>query len=232
MEAKKTFAADLENKKVFFFSISLAVTLSLVVTAFEWKTPERREIELVNVSSGQVETTIEVPPTEIPPPPPPKVLESPEIIEVPNDEEIKEEISIKFDVEMTQATRISEYTIFDAPVEIEPEVDENEIFVVVEQSASPKGGVTAFYKDISERIIYPASARRMNIEGKVFVEFVVNKDGTITDVKVVKGIGAGCDEEAIRVVSESPAWNPAKQRGRAVKQRMVLPITFKLKRND
>lgn len=231
MEVKKTLKADLENKKVFFFSLSLAITMSLVVVAFEWKSPERSEIELVSAGIDQAEAIIEVPPTEIPPPPPPKVFESPEIVEVPNDEEIKEEINIKFDVEMTQATRISEFTVFDSPVEVEPEINEDEIFIVVEKPATPKGGVTAFYKDISERIIYPGSARRMNVEGKVFVEFIVDKDGTITNVTVVKGIGAGCDEEAVRVVSEAPAWNPAQQRGRAVKQRMVLPITFKLKRN-
>jgi protein TonB len=68
----------------------------------------------------------------------------------------------------------------------------------------------------------------MRVEGKVFVEFVVEKDGTLTQFTVVKGIGAGCDEEAIRIMQEAPAWEPGKQRGRPVKQRMVLPIFFKL----
>jgi protein TonB len=75
---------------------------------------------------------------------------------------------------------------------------------------------------------YPAQARRMGVEGKVFVQFVIGKDGAISDVKVIKGIGAGCDEEAIRVVQSSPSWNPGKQRGKAVKQRYTLPIIFKL----
>jgi protein TonB len=68
----------------------------------------------------------------------------------------------------------------------------------------------------------------MGIDGKVFVEFVINKDGSISDVRAVKGIGAGCDEEAVRVVQGAPSWTPGKQRGKPVKQRMVLPITFKL----
>lgn len=231
MEAKKTVKADLDNKKVFLFSLSLAITMSLVVVGFEWKYTSQKEIDLVTSGDNVFENSIEVPVTEIPPPPPPKVLESPQIIEVPNDEEIKEEISIKFDVEMNEATKVSEIKIFDAPVEVEKEENEEEIFLVVEQPAVPKGGLTAFYQDISERIQYPASARRMNIEGKVFVEFVVNRDGSITDVVAIKGIGAGCDEEAVRVVKTSAAWNPAKQRGKAVKQRLVLPITFKLRGN-
>jgi protein TonB len=75
---------------------------------------------------------------------------------------------------------------------------------------------------------YPAQARRMRIEGKVFVEFVVDRDGSVTNVVIVKGIGAGCDEEAQRIIAGSPPWNAGKQRGKPVRQRMVLPITFKL----
>ena len=75
---------------------------------------------------------------------------------------------------------------------------------------------------------YPAQARRMGIEGRVFVEFIINKDGSLTEIKFIKGIGAGCDEEAVRVIQSAPAWNPAKQRGKAVKQRYTLPIIFKL----
>jgi protein TonB len=81
---------------------------------------------------------------------------------------------------------------------------------------------------VSDKMKYPAQARRMGVEGKVFVQFVIGKDGAISDVKVLKGIGAGCDEEAIRVVQSSPSWNPGKQRGKAVKQRYTLPIIFKL----
>jgi protein TonB len=85
-----------------------------------------------------------------------------------------------------------------------------------------------FYKYVSKNIEYPKQARRMGIEGKVFVQFVVDKDGSLSDVKVIKGIGAGCDEEAIRVLKESPKWTPGKQRGRPVRVRMSLPIFFKI----
>jgi protein TonB len=86
----------------------------------------------------------------------------------------------------------------------------------------------AFYAYVGKNMKYPAQARRMGIEGKVYVTFVVGKDGALTDVRVLKGIGAGCDMEAIRVLSGAPKWKPGKQRGRPVRVRMQLPIIFKL----
>ena len=90
------------------------------------------------------------------------------------------------------------------------------------------GGMPAFYEYVSKNLKYPNQARRMGIEGRVFVQFVVGKNGSITDVTAIKGIGAGCDEEAVRVIKSSPNWSPGKQRGKPVKVRMILPITFKL----
>ena len=114
-------------------------------------------------------------------------------------------------------------------IDDEPEEEVAEtIFTIVEDPASPVGGNEAFYRFIYDNIKYPTQARRMGIEGKVFVQFVVEKDGTLTDVQAVKGIGAGCDEEAVRVVKAHPKWNPGKQRGQPVKQRIIIPITFKL----
>lgn len=110
------------------------------------------------------------------------------------------------------------------------EEEVEKIFLVVEQPAAPRDGMAAFYKDIGRRIVYPAPARRMGVEGKVFVEFVVERDGSLTQFQVVKGIGAGCDEEAVRVIREAPSWVPGKQRGKPVRQRMVLPIHFILAR--
>lgn len=106
--------------------------------------------------------------------------------------------------------------------------DENEIFTIVEETAQPKNGIKEFYANLATQITYPEQARKMGVEGRVFVEFVVNEDGGLSEVKVLKGIGAGCDSEAMRVVSKSENWNPGRQRGKAVKQRMVLPIVFAL----
>lgn len=102
-------------------------------------------------------------------------------------------------------------------------------YTQLEVPSLPKGGIEGFYRMIGSRIKYPKTARRKNIEGRVFVEFLIFEDGSLGDVRVAKGIGGGCDEEAIRVVSLSPPWNPGLQRGKPVKQRMVLPLTFKLR---
>ncbi len=223
MEAKKTESADLTKKTSFFFSIGLLLTLALVFTAFEWKQYEESLIDLQGKSTNTFEEMLEVPPTEQPPPPAP-IIQQPQIVEVPDEEEIKEDLNLKFDVEVTEETKVEEVVV--APVEEKENVDE--IFSVVEESANPKGGYPAFYKFVGEKIKYPSQARRMGIEGKVFVEFVVNRDGSIVDVKAIKGIGAGCDEEAVRIVQSAPAWTPGKQRGKPVRQKMVIPITFKL----
>lgn len=227
-EPKKTEWADLENKRPLIFSISLLISMSIMVLAFEYKQAENTKIDFQRTAIIPMEELMEVPPTEIPPPPP-QVIVQPQIIEVANEEEIKDEVHVEFDVEVTEVTKVQEFTVYEQPVAEAENVDE--IFLVVEQTAVPKGGMEGFYKYVNSVIKYPAQARRMNIEGRVFVEFVVDKTGSVADVVAVKGIGAGCDEEAIRVVKNSPPWSPGKQRGKPVKQRMVLPITFKLAGN-
>lgn len=105
---------------------------------------------------------------------------------------------------------------------------EDGVFTVVEESAQPANGMEDFYKYIGSNLSYPVKARQMGIEGRVFVEFIVNTDGSISDARPLKGIGAGCDEEATRVIANAAPWKPAKQDGKIVKQRMVIPIIFKL----
>jgi TonB family protein len=104
----------------------------------------------------------------------------------------------------------------------------DEVFLVVEESAGFPGGMTAFYEFIKSNFQYPPEAKNKGIEGRVFIEFVVNKDGSISDTKVLKGIAPDCDEEALRILTSSPNWEPGKQRGKAIRQRMVLPISFTL----
>ena len=225
MEAKKTEKADLTNKSFLFFNIGLFIALLLAVSAFSIRQYDDTSVKDLNKGNNQMEEIMEVPPTEQPPPPQP-VIQQPQIVEVPDEEEIEEEIKVEFDVEVTEDTKVSEIVI--APVE-EPKEEVDEIFTVVEETAAPKGGMQAFYEFVQKKLKYPAQARRMGTEGKVFVQFVINKDGSISDVVAIKGIGAGCDEEAVRIIQSSPQWTPGKQRGKPVKQRMVLPITFKLR---
>ncbi len=103
-----------------------------------------------------------------------------------------------------------------------------EVFTIVEHTATPKGGMPALYEYIASNLSYPAEARSAGVQGKVFVEFIVNENGSLSDFKIVKGIGGGCDEEALRVIASSPAWNAGMQGGKEVKQKMVIPLLFKL----
>lgn len=223
MEAKKSDSADLTRKSGFFFSIGLSVTMAIVLMAFEYRQSDEGAADLVAKNTNTFEETLEVPPTDQAPPPQP-VVQQPQVVEVPDEEEIKDDIKVNLDVEVTDETKV-ETIVVQAE---EPKEETDEIFTVVEESAAPKGGMQAFYKFVGEKIKYPAQARRMGIEGRVFVEFVINKDGSLSDVRAIKGIGAGCDEEAVRIVQSSPAWSPGKQRGKPVKQRYTLPIIFKL----
>lgn len=223
MEAKKTENADLNKKTGLYFNIGLVITMAVIVFAFEKRSYDDSNIVLSGQISDDFEDLLDIPPTEQPPPPPPKI-QQPEIIEVPDEEEIEEEIEVDLDVEITEEEVIEDIVFDDEP---EEEVAD-EIFTIVEENATPIGGMSAFFKYVRKKLKYPSQARRMGIEGKVFVEFIIDKDGTLINVKSIKGIGAGCDEEAVRIIKGHPKWKAGKQRGKAVKQKMVLPITFQL----
>ncbi len=222
METKKNKHADLNRYRNLILSFGLLISLSLIITAFEWKSYDDG-IDIIGCpTSDFIEDPI-IPPTQIlPPSPPAKPI--PIVVEVPNDQEIIDDlpnIDIVIDDGPLPELRLPipppiEVDLYDEPV------------LIAEVSAEPEDGFALFYKDIANRMKYPAQARRMQIEGRVFVEFVINRDGSITEIKVIKGIGGECDEEAVRVLKSSPRWKPAKQRGVPVRQRMVLPITFKL----
>jgi len=199
------------------------ISLLFTVVAFEWKSYDNNDLVNLGALDADFEELQDIPITEQPPPPPPQVT-PPEIIEVPDEQEIEEEIEVNLDVEVTEETVIEDVVFDEAP----EEEAADEIFQFVEDQPSPLGGMKAFYAYVGKNMKYPAQARRMGIEGKVYVTFVVGKDGALTDVKVLKGIGAGCDMEAIRVLSGAPKWKPGKQRGRPVRVRMQLPIIFKL----
>jgi TonB family protein len=102
------------------------------------------------------------------------------------------------------------------------------VYQKIKETAMPPGGIITFYQFVSRSLKYPASARRNGTEGKVFIEFIVEKDGTISQHKVIHGIGGGCDEEALEVVKKAPRWNPGRMRGQLIRQRFIVPITFKL----
>jgi protein TonB len=205
MELKKNPNADLNKKAGLYRNIGFVLSLAIVLFAFEYKSYDDTGVKNLGQVADDFEDLMEIPPTEQPPPPP-------------------QEIEVDLDVDMTEETVIEEIVFEEAPEEEEAD----EIFTIVEDQPGFPGGMGAFYQFVSKNLKYPNQARRMGIEGKVFVQFVVDRDGTITEVASIKGIGAGCDEEAVRVIKSSPKWSAGKQRGKAVKVRMILPITFKL----
>ncbi|GAB2615986.1 energy transducer TonB [Belliella aquatica] len=223
MEAKKTPEADLTKRSGMFLNLGLLVSVGLVLFAFEYKSFDDRNLKDLGQVSDDFEELLDIPITEQPPPPPPPV-EQPIIQEIPDEIEIEEKIEVNFDVDVKEETVIKEIVISDAPVEEKAET----IFDVVENAPNPPGGMEGWNKYLSNNLKYPTQARRMGIEGTVYVVFVVNTDGSIQDVDVLRGIGGGCDEEALRVVKAAPKWEPGKQRGRPVRVRMRLPIRFKL----
>lgn len=186
-----------------------------------------------------------VPPPPPPPPPPPELPKvsttkflPPEIVP---DEEVKEEEPPPKQEELAD-TKISNETVVGDPNAVDIVVDETskkeepvdikpveeEVFTVVEQQAEFQGGQSAMGKFLQKNLRYPPPAQRANVSGKVFLSFVVDRNGDISDVSVLKGLGFGCDEEAIRVVKSMPKWNPGKQSGRSVKSKFNLPISFVL----
>ncbi|NQZ76704.1 MAG: energy transducer TonB [Ekhidna sp.] len=222
MEPKKNPKIDLSRQSGLFLNVGMAASLFLVIVAFEWRSYDDTGLMDLGNVDDDFEDIIDIPPTEQPPPPPPKV-QVPEIIEVPDEEEIEEEIEVELDVEVTEETVVEEIVFEEAP----EEENVDEVFTIVEESATFPGGIQAFYTYLGKELNYPRQAQRMGIEGRVFVQFVVERDGSLTDIQVVKGIGAGCDEEAVRVLKQSPKWKPGKQRGKPVRQKMIQNILFK-----
>jgi len=209
------------------FNLALILSLATILTLFEYPNYEKQTLVELTSAESEFESMQEIPPTEQVIPPPPKI-QQPEIVEVADDEEIEQQIEVDFDMEVTEETVIEELeeVTIDEVEQEEERVDE--IFEIVEDPAAPVGGYSAFYAHVSENLHYPRRALDMNVGGKVYVKFVVDKDGSLTLFEVVRGIGFGCDEEAIRVLKESPKWKPGKQRGRTVRQQLIIPIYFKL----
>ena len=222
MELKKNPKLDYRKKSALFFNIGLVLSLLMVISAFEWKFVEI--VSSVDFNDNFIDDEIiEIPITEQKLPPKPQ-LKQITLIEIEDDKDIEvDDIQYSFD-----AGEIDK--IEDVVLDLGEPKDElvDVIHDIVESMPSFEGGIAEFYKFVGNNLKYPAQARRMGIEGKVFVHFVIDKDGSLSDIKVVRGIGAGCDEEVVRIVQKSPKWNPGKQRGRPVRVRMMLPITFKL----
>ena len=216
MEPKKNPEISLEKKKGLFFQIGLVVTLVIVLGAFEWKSYEKVDYNLGQLNLDDLEEEI-IPITKQeknPPPPPPP---PPEVIVIVED---KVEIVDEAKIETTESDEKVE-------IEIEEESDE-EFFMVVENMPEFPGGDAGLMKYIQNNVKYPPIAKEYNITGKVYVSFIVDKSGSVTDVKIVRGVDKSLDAEAVRVVKSLPKYKPGKQRGKAVRVMFTIPINFTL----
>jgi protein TonB len=220
MEVKKNESANLEKKRGGFFWIGMLLALSVVLLAFEHKVYEITKSTLGKLQLDLLEEEI-IPVSQLTPPPPPPPPAPTTVIEIVDDEEDIEEIEI-MDMEVDDNTEVE---IMEMP---EEEIGEEEIFTIVEKMPEFPGGTEAMYKYLSRNTSYPSMASDAGIQGVVYVTFVIEKTGKITDVRVLRGIGGGCDQEAVRVVKSMKSWTPGKQRGKPVRVQFNLPYRFTL----
>lgn len=227
METIKYYKADLEHLKPVFLEIGLIAALIIVFFTINYKTTVKSDNDYEFIQQSQItEEMVPVTVQEVKPLPPPPKQKSVVINIVKDNVDVDDEIEIN--AEATQETVIPEYVPY-VPEEKEEEVIEEEpIFVVVESMPQFPGGLTELMRYLSTSIKYPALAKESGIQGKVFVSFVIEKDGSVTDISILRGIGGGCDEEAVRVVENMPKWIPGKQRNMPVRVRFNLPIKFTL----
>ncbi len=229
MEIKKSPKADLENKKSTSILIGLVVALGVMFIAFEWS---QRDVvvyeEAIQSAVVEDEEMIEVtfreetPPPPAPEPPAPETVLS-DVIEIKdNTEEVE---TVDFSAEDDASQRVVVQAPVAAPVE---EEEEQQIFVVVEKMPEFPGGEEAMRRYLARNIRYPLIAQENGIQGRVICQFVVNADGKIVDVQVVRGVEASLDAEAVRVIQSMPSWTPGKQGGKSVRVKYTLPIRFKL----
>ncbi len=227
MEIKKSERADLERGKSTSLLIGFVMALSVMFVALEWT---QREVEddseiygVKDVSLNEEMVPITLPEKKTVPPPPAAVTQA-DILEIVDDDaEVEEDImaSTEDQVEWVDLDEI-DY------VEVEPEPEEEEIFMVVEDAPEFPGGTQALLDYLRKNIKYPPLCRENGIQGRVLVSFVVNKDGAIVEPQVVKSVNKQLDQEALRVISTMPNWKPGKQRGKPVRVKYTVPVNFRL----
>ena len=230
MEVKKSPKASLENKKLLFTEIGLVVALGIVYGGFEFSSRDKQVAVLEDTTQVNIEEEIVAIQQDTPPPPP----EAPAIPVLSDQIDIVDDnIQIDDDMFMNLEDDDTGYEIVDYHEEevVEEEVEEEAIpFQIVEQKPSFMGGdQNAFSKWVAEQIVYPEIAKENQISGKVITQFTVEKDGSVTNVKVLRGVDEALDKEAIRVVKSSPKWTPGRQRDRAVKVTYTFPVIFQLR---
>ena len=227
MEIKKSEHADLERGKGTSLLIGFVMALAVMFVALEWT---QREVEdnsdlytARDVSLNEEMIPITLPEKKTVPPPPAAVTKA-EIIEIVEDDADIEEDIMASTEDNVEWVDLDDYDV----VEVEPEPEEEEIFMVVEDQPEFPGGTAALLEYLRKNIKYPAICRENNIQGRVLVTFIVNKDGAIVEPEVVKSVNPSLDKEALRVISGMPNWKPGSQRGKPVRVKYTVPVNFRL----
>lgn len=228
MDTKKTPRADLENKKGLFTEIGLVVALVACFMVFEWSTTAA-EINIKGMSAPidfddpEMAPVTRTPETPTPPPPPaPKMADIITIVE--DDTDMDDDLDA-FNTE-AEPDAVVDLTPIDVPDEVVDDIDD--IFVVAEEMPVFPGGQLALRKYLSQAVKYPPIAVEAGVQGRVFVSFIVDKNGDVTDVSVVRPLDPSLDKEALRVVKSMPRWTPGMQRGKPVRVSYTVPINFVL----
>ncbi len=223
MEAKKSKRANLDKKRIMFLEIGLVIVLSIVLLAFEWKSYDTISYDLgaVNIEKIEMEQIPVIREPQKPKLPPP--LKKAEIKQVKDTEDTDDIIDIN--VEAGQDDAMPEFVAPEPEVE---KIDNKEDPVVLAPSEMPEfpGGLAAMAVFIKNHLVYPEAARSIGLQGTVYVQFIVEKDGTLSNIHVKQGIGFLCDEAAIEVVEKMPAWKPGFQGINKARVEIILPIKF------
>lgn len=227
METKKTPKANLESKRPTWLLVGYVTVLAFMFVAFEW-TRDVRVDTSGRITENVFEQDMEIPLTrqpEVTPPPPPQVTPINDVLTIIDDDDTAEETNFASSEETGE-----DVVIKHIPVTVDEEVVvEDDIFVVVEENPQfPNGGTAGLLQYLGKNIKYPTIPQENGTQGRVTVQFVVNKDGSIVDVKVIRGVDPYLDKEAVRVISTMPKWIPGKQRGVPVRCKFTVPVTFKL----
>lgn len=234
MEVKKSPKANLEKGKALSFFMGLVVSLSLVYFALELHSSvAANDLNTEKLDIADMEDAMLVPENNEPEPPEPEQAPQ-EQIEVALPDEIKV-VDDNKEVAKIAIISIDENKVLPPPAPIvtnapkQEEEPEDKIFEIVEEQPVPPGGsVQELLKWVSKNLQYPEIAADNGVQGKLTVQFVVERDGSVSDIKVVRGVDPSLDKEAVRVLSKMGKWKPGRQRGKAVRSRYTLPVTFKL----
>ena len=230
MEIKKSPKANLENKKFLFTEIGLIVALLAVLGAFEWSTKEATSLEALGNEVAVVVEEEQVPITQEEQLPPPEVPKEPvmsDIIDIVDDDIKVDDVVISTEDDKSLGVEIKEYVVEQEEEEV---VEEEVPFAIVEQKPTFQGGdANTFTKWVFSKIIYPEIAKENGVQGRVTLQFTIETDGSVKNVKVLRGVDSSLDKEAIRVVSSSPKWKPGMQRNKPVRVKYTFPVVFQLR---